>query len=100
MTLFKNFFKIEPPKYKILNKEALLKNMIQIKGHWNNDTLITDDDSLIQIVKLGGFSFETADDEDLDIRKTLRNNLFKNLFDSEVKLYSHIIRRKKNSLSS
>src|SRR5262249_19509837 len=45
--------------------------------HWDAETLITKEDELVQILKIDGFPFETADDEDLDIKKQIRNTLWK-----------------------
>jgi type IV secretion system protein VirB4 len=98
MTLH-NFFKFrvnQPEGERIFNREIAASNFIDIKGHWNKNTLITNSNQLIRIIKLGGFSFETADDLDLDIKKELRNGLFKSISDSKAKFYSHIIRKKKN----
>ena len=80
---------------KIFDNDYKSAKFIGIKGHWSNDVLITHDNKLIQIIKLSGFSFETADDEDLDIKKDLRNSMFKGVGDSNAKIYTHIIRRKK-----
>lgn len=64
--------------------------------HWNNKTILTKNDELIQVIKVNGFSFETADDEDLDVKKTLRNNLFKGLDIGGITLYFHILRRRES----
>lgn len=93
-----SLFKLSTPKpygLSILDNDVKANKFIGIKGHWGNDILLTDDNRLIQVIQLGGFSFETADDEDLDIKKDLRNALFKGVGDSSAKIYTHIIRRKK-----
>ena len=84
-----------PIGYKIFNHEYKSKDFVGIKSHWSDNVLLTKDDRLIQIIKLCGYSFETADDEDLDIKKDLRNSLFKGIGDSKAKIYTHIIRKKK-----
>lgn len=63
---------------------------------WNENTVLLRDDSLLQVIRLGGFSFETADDEDVDIRKNIRNLLLKGIGTGSVSLYFHVIRRKEN----
>jgi len=55
---------------------------------------MTKNEELIQVIKVGGYSFETADDEDLDIRKNLRNTLFKGLGAGGISLYFHVVRRR------
>lgn len=76
-------------------KEKLVSDFIPYKGHWDRNTILTKTNGLLQVVKVGGFSFETADDEDLDIRKSIRNSLLKNMASGNVTLYFHTIRRKK-----
>ena len=78
----------------IMSNEYSSSGFIPYKSYWNNNTIITHDNSLMQVIKVNGFSFETADDEDLDIKKNLRNMLFKGLGNSGIGLYLHVIRRK------
>jgi type IV secretion system protein VirB4 len=84
-------------KDKYANKEYPESEFIPYHYHWNRNTVITKDESLLQIVKLGGFSFETADDEDVDIRKNIRNLLFKGIGAGRVSLYFHLVRRRKST---
>ena len=78
----------------IIAREYPSSGFIPYKGYWNENTVITHDNTLMQFIKINGFSFETSDDEDLDIKKDLRNMLFKGLGNSGISLYFHIIRRK------
>jgi type IV secretion system protein VirB4 len=75
--------------------EKHVSDFIPYKCHWDSNTILTKNNELLQVVKVGGFSFETADDEDLDIRKNLRNSLLKNMASGNVTLYFHTIRRRK-----
>ena len=83
-------------KDKYAQREYSSANFIPFLCHWNNKTLLTKSDELIQVIKINGFSFETADDEDLDVRKNLRNNLFKGLDIGGITLYFHVLRRREN----
>jgi len=56
---------------------------------------LTKNNGLLQVIKVSVFSFETADDDDLDIRKDIRNSLFKNMASGNVTLYFHTVRRHK-----
>jgi len=76
-------------------KEKSVSHFIPYKCHWDQNTILTKSNGLLQVVKIGGFSFETADDEDLDIRKNIRNSMFKNMASGNITLYFHTIRRKK-----
>jgi type IV secretion system protein VirB4 len=83
------------PKEFIASSEFLSSNFMPYKMHVNERTVLLKDDSLLQVIKVSGFSFETADDEDLDIRKTLRNQLFKSLGGGDFSFYFHLIRLRK-----
>lgn len=76
-------------------KEKPVSHFVPYKCHWDRNTILTKDNGLLQVIKVGGFSFETADDEDLDIRKNIRNAMFKNMASGNITLYFHTIRRKK-----
>lgn len=80
-------------KEKYAKKEIHASRFIPYKGYWNQNTIITKNNELLKVIKIGGFSFETADDEDLDIRKNTRNSLFKNIASGNITLYFHTIRR-------
>jgi type IV secretion system protein VirB4 len=87
--------RIEASKEGYFRREFSESNFIPYKCHWNNNTILTKKNELMQVIKISGFSFETADDEDLDIRKRMRNLLYKNLASGNVSLYFHTIRRRK-----
>lgn len=82
----------------LYNKEYKISNFLSYKTYFD-DTTISMGNSLMRIVKLSGFSFETADDEDLDIRKEMRNQFFRGLT-QKFTIYSHIIRYKKKISNS
>ena len=93
-------FKTRTAKEKIAKKEKHTSNFIPYKCHWNDHTILTKNNGLLQIIKVEGYSFETADDTDLDIRKNLRNSLFKNMASGNITLYFHTVRRQKYSSNS
>jgi len=76
-------------------KEKPVAHFIPYKCHWDKNTILTKNNGLLQVIKVGGFSFETADDEDLDIRKNVRNSMLKNMASGNITLYFHTVRRKK-----
>ena len=53
-----------------LERQYIASNEYQVSGfipyinHFNETTVYTNKGQLVQVVKLDGFSFETADDED------------------------------------
>jgi type IV secretion system protein VirB4 len=87
-------FRQRSQKQKYANREFPESEFIPYKYHWNNHTILTKSDDLLQVIKFGGFSFETADDEDVDIRKSIRNLLLKGIGAGQMGLYFHTIRRR------
>ena len=88
------FKTVKTTKHKLTKREVSMAHFIPYKCHWNSSTLITHDEKLIRIIKVKGFSFETADDIDIDIKKRTRNNLLKSMSSGNFLLYFHTIRRK------
>lgn len=56
-------------------------------------TLETRDGRLIQILHLAGYPFETADTEELNYRKSVRETMLRGLANSRFALYHHVLRR-------
>ncbi|MBV0899773.1 MAG: VirB4 family type IV secretion/conjugal transfer ATPase [Wolbachia endosymbiont of Fragariocoptes setiger] len=83
----------------ILNREVHAAKFIPYSCYWNSTTLVTNGDSLVKIIKLNGFAFETADDEDLVIQNNIRNQMLRSISSPAFSLYFHTIRRKKNIFS-
>ena len=92
--------KIRSDKDKYAKREYSAANFIPFLCHWNSKTILTKAEELVQVIRVSGFSFETADDEDLDIRKNLRNTLFKGLETGGITLYFHIVRRRESIFAS
>jgi type IV secretion system protein VirB4 len=90
-------FRTKAEREAVARTEFPAGGMIPYVTHFNENTIITDKNDLIQVVRLGGFSFETADDEDLDIRKNIRNMLFKGMSSGSLSLYFHMIRKQQSS---
>ena len=56
-------------------------------------TLATRDGRLIQVLHLAGFPFETADTEELNYRKSVRDTMLRGVANSRFALYHHVLRR-------
>jgi type IV secretion system protein VirB4 len=65
--------------------------------HLDKETVVTKKKELLQVIKLDGFSFETSDDEDVDMKKTVRNSLFRSLADGTFAVWFHTVRRKRSA---
>ena len=79
----------------VADKEFPESHFIPYECHYDSKTIITKDKELMQVIKIEGFSFETADDEELDMKKNVRNALFKSMTQGNVALWTHIVRVKK-----
>ena len=88
---------VEPPKNKYFKWETSSSIYIPYKCFWNSNTVLLKNNAFLRIIKIKGFSFETADDEDIDIKKEARNNLFKGMVSGNIGLYFHTIRKKKEA---
>ncbi len=82
-----------------LNKEVHAAEFIPYSCYWNSTTLMTKENWLVKVIKLSGFAFETADDEDLVIQNNIRNQMLRSISSPAFSLYFHTIRRKKNIFS-
>ncbi|WP_353257453.1 VirB4 family type IV secretion/conjugal transfer ATPase [Hyphomonas sp.] len=69
-------------------------SMLPFAKHVDNITLAAREGDLLQVIHLQGFSFETADTEELNYRKTVRDTMLRSLATSRLALYHHIIRRR------
>jgi type IV secretion system protein VirB4 len=60
----------------------------------DDHTIETHDGLLMQVIKLRGLMFETADTTELNYRKTLRDAMLQSIGSSRFALYHHVIRRR------
>lgn len=60
----------------------------------DDQTLLTRDGLLIQVIQLRGLLFETADSEELNYRKVLRDAVLRAVASPRIALYHHVLRRK------
>jgi type IV secretion system protein VirB4 len=88
------FSKRKSLKHSKTKSELSQTKFIPYKGHWDENIIMTKDNELLLTIQVEGFSFETADDEDLDIKKSILNTLFKSIAGGNYALYFHIVRRR------
>ncbi len=93
------FAELHTRRNKYASKEVSAAQFIPYLCHWNQNTILTKAKELMRVVKVSGFSFETAGDQDLDIRKNARNLLFKGMGSGNIALYFHTFRTKKSLVS-
>lgn len=93
----KDFLKISKSVTKrraVANKEVSSSVFIPYWCHFNSTTILTKSKDLVIFIKVDGFSFETADAEDVESKKEIRNNLFKGLVGGKFTINSYTLRRK------
>lgn len=86
--------KYKTNKQSYADREVGTSNFIPYLCHYNSKCILTKRKELMQVIRVSGFSFETADDEDVDIKKNMLNLLFKGFQTGGFLLYFHTIRRK------
>ena len=74
-------------------KEASAGKRLPYARHLDARTLETRDGLLLQVIHLAGLPFETADSEELNYRKAVRDVMLRGLASSRFAVYHHIIRR-------
>jgi type IV secretion system protein VirB4 len=78
-------------------REISVAEFIPYKHHFDKETIITKNNELLQTIRLEGWSFETADDVDVDLKKSVRNSLFKSLANGNYAVWFHTVRRRKSA---
>ena len=78
---------------KVAAKEKDVADFLPYTRHVDQATLATKNGELLQILKLEGYPFETADEATLDGLKDTRNTLALALASSRHVLYHHLVRR-------
>jgi type IV secretion system protein VirB4 len=75
------------------NREQAAGARLPYARHIDDATIETRDGRLLQVLHLKGFPFETADTEELNYRKTVRETMLRGVANSRFALYHHIVRR-------
>lgn len=78
---------------KVVAREQTAGRHLPYARHVDDNTIETHDGLLIQVVQLRGLLFETADTDELNYRKRLRDAVLQAIGSSRFAIYHHIIRR-------
>lgn len=78
---------------KQIKAEKPIESFIPYTRHVDDYTIKTKSGHYVQVLKIPGFSFETADQLDLNSKKRNRSTLLRGLANSRFAIYHHIIRR-------
>ena len=92
-------FSTDDALFRNLKQEAQASRWcVPYVSHVNAHTLKTQDGSLLQGIHLGGLPFDTADADELDLLKRIRNQLWKTFSNSNLAVYHHLVRRRRVTL--
>ena len=81
-------------KERVAAKERSVGSRLPYTCHIDDRTIRTRDGLLLQVIHLDGFLFETADTEELNYRKDLRDAVLQAIGSSRFAIYHHIIRHR------
>jgi type IV secretion system protein VirB4 len=87
-------------KAAMAKREVSASAFIPYEHHWDKDTIITKNKELLQVIKIDGFSFETADDDVVDMKKMVRNSLLKSMAEGTFSMWFHTVRRRQSAYPS
>ncbi|WP_448660573.1 VirB4 family type IV secretion/conjugal transfer ATPase [Sphingomonas sp. CJ99] len=79
---------------KVIAKEKPVGHHLPYARHIDDHTIETRDGLIMQFLHLRGLHFETADTEDLNYRKQLRNGMLQSIGSSNFAVYHHVVRRR------
>ncbi|THD63895.1 VirB4 family type IV secretion/conjugal transfer ATPase [Phenylobacterium sp.] len=74
-------------------REASAGARLPYARHVDDVTIATRDGMLMQVIHLAGLPFETADTDELNYRKALRDGALRALASSRFAIYHHVVRR-------
>ena len=75
------------------DKETSAGSHLPYARHVDDATIATRDGRLLQVIKLDGFLFETADTDELNYRKAVRETMLRGIANSRFAIYHHVVRR-------
>ena len=79
---------------KLAQREVAAGARLPYARHVDDCTIATRDGMLLQVVHVAGFPFETADTEELNYRKDVRDTMLRGIANPRFALYHHVIRRR------
>ncbi|CBJ36150.1 Type IV secretion system protein VirB4 (plasmid) [Ralstonia solanacearum CMR15] len=78
------------------DKEMAASDMIPYTVHYDDETVITKDDGLVQVIEIDGLYFESFSAEQIKQFERRRNTVLRSIANSDRAVYVHMIRRKVN----
>ena len=84
-------------KRDIWQRENSLADFIPFSAQVDQNTVRTDAGDYLQVIRVGGFAHESADDQDISICAEQLNQLIKNIAAPDIALWTHTIRMEENN---
>jgi len=78
---------------KVVAREAPAGKHLPYARHVDDFTIETRDGLLMQVIQLRGLLFETADTDEINYRKRLRDAMLQSIGSSRFAIYHHVVRR-------
>jgi type IV secretion system protein VirB4 len=82
---------------RVVARERPAGHHLPYARHVDDHTIATRDDMLLQVIQLRGLLFETADTDEINYRKRLRDAMLQAIGSSRFAVYHHIVRRRVNA---
>ncbi len=79
--------------FHLAKREHLAGDMLPYGRHLDEKTILTRDGLLLRFIYLSGLPFETADTEELNYRKSVRETLLRSVASPHFAVYHHVVRR-------
>ena len=95
--MFSSIFGAKAKNEKYFKTECSVANFIPYESHLTSDTILLKNKDMLKVIKVRGFSFETADDYDLNNKKELRNSLFKGMGQGSFVMNFYTVRRRQEA---
>ncbi len=77
---------------RIARRERRAAMMLPYARHLDANTIATRDGQQVQVIHLAGFAFETADTQELNYRKNVRDTLLRGIASSKLSIGAYVIR--------
>ncbi|MDZ4762233.1 MAG: VirB4 family type IV secretion/conjugal transfer ATPase [Alphaproteobacteria bacterium] len=77
---------------RLARRERLAGDILPYVRHIDDETILLRDGQQMQVLHLAGFAFETADTQELNYRKNVRDTLLRGVASTRLSLGSYVIR--------
>lgn len=88
---------VEGDRTKAIRRELPVAGNIPYQAHISKHVISTDNNDYVQVLKLSGVSYESADDSQLNNWHNRLNNLFRSIGNSNIAVWQHVVRRRESA---